>query len=88
MGPPLARDLSKVIRELHVEEGEYPIEDLRGAQEAFLASTVREVQPIVAIDGRELPETPGPRTREALDAFAGVLANELDPAPASSSTPS
>ena len=79
---------ARVARELHVEEGEYPIEDLRGAQEAFLASTVREVQPIVAIDGRELPETPGPRTREALDAFAGVLASELDPASASSSTPS
>jgi branched-chain amino acid aminotransferase len=77
---------ARVARELHVEEGEYEFEDLHAAHEAFLASTVREVQPIAAIDGRELPETPGPRTTEAREAFGGVLASELDPAPASTST--
>ena len=51
---------AKVARELHVEEGEYPFEDLHAAHEAFLASTVREVQPIAAIDGRELPRDPRP----------------------------
>lgn len=76
---------ARVARELHVEEGEYPIDDLHGAHEAFLASTVREVQPVAAIDGRKLPEAPGPRTREAIEAFDGVLASDLDPAPASSS---
>ena len=39
--------------------GEYLVEDLLGAHEAFLASTVREVQPVSAIDGRPLPEAPG-----------------------------
>ncbi|MBM3667415.1 MAG: hypothetical protein FJW90_08045 [Actinobacteria bacterium] len=72
---------AKIVRELHVEEGEYPIEDLRGAREAFLASTVREAQPVSALDGRALPEVPGPRTQEVIEAFAGVLASELDPAP-------
>ena len=38
------------------------------ASEAFLASTTREVQPIAAIDGRELA-WPGPRTDEARAAF-------------------
>lgn len=76
---------ARVVRELHVEEGEYPLEDLHAASEAFLASTVREVQPVAAIDGRELAGAPGPRTREAIEAFAGVLASELDPAPTSSS---
>lgn len=76
---------ARVARELHVEEGEYPLEDLHAAREAFLASTTREVQPVSAIDGRELPEAPGPRTREAIDAFAGVLDSELDPEPTSSS---
>ena len=42
----------------HVEEGAFPLEDLLGATEAFLASTVREVQAISAIDETELPAMP------------------------------
>ena len=76
---------ARIARELHTEEGEYPFQDLHAAHEAFLASTVREVQPVASIDGRELPETPGPRTLEAIGAFAGVLASELDPAPSQTS---
>jgi branched-chain amino acid aminotransferase len=68
---------AKVIRELHVEEGEYELDDLLNAREAFLASTTREVQAVSAIDGREL-EAPGPRTREAMDGFARRLDDELD----------
>jgi branched-chain amino acid aminotransferase len=68
---------ARIGRELHVEEGAWPVEDLRGAHEAFLASTTREVQAIVAIDGRELAEAPGPRTREAADAFGRVIGREL-----------
>ena len=45
----------RLVRELDVAEGEYPLDDLMGADEAFLASTVREVQPISAMDGTELP---------------------------------
>ena len=41
----------RIARELHVEEGAWPIEDLSAAREAFLASTTREVQAISAIDG-------------------------------------
>jgi branched-chain amino acid aminotransferase len=47
------------------------LDDLRGAEEAFIASTVRVVQPIAAIDELELPAAPGPvtlRVREAMDA--------------------
>jgi branched-subunit amino acid aminotransferase/4-amino-4-deoxychorismate lyase len=43
------------------------MEDLLGASEAFLASTLREVQPIGAIEDTEYEE--GPRTREAAAAF-------------------
>jgi branched-chain amino acid aminotransferase len=68
---------SKVINELHVEEGEFELDDLLGATEAFLASTTREVQAVSAIDGREL-EAPGPRTLEAADGFARRLDDELD----------
>jgi branched-chain amino acid aminotransferase len=68
---------SKVIRELHVEEGEFALDDLLSAHEAFLASTTREVQAVSAIDGREL-NAPGPRTREAAEGFARRLDDELD----------
>ena len=68
---------ARVVRELQVEEGAWPVQDLLDAREGFLASTTREVQPVSSIDGRELPECPGPRTREAIDAFAGVLGREL-----------
>lgn len=67
---------ARVVRELHIEEGTFTTADLEEAQEAFLASTTREVQPISSIDGREL-EAPGPRTREAIGAFSGVLEKEL-----------
>jgi branched-chain amino acid aminotransferase len=69
---------ARVARELHVEEGEWDVEDLLGAGEAFLASTTREVQAISAIDGRDLPHSPGPRTEEAIAAFGRVIEGELD----------
>ena len=68
---------ARVARELHVEEGEWNVDDLLGAGEAFLASTTREVQAISAIDGRELPRSPGPRTEEAIGAFERVIESEL-----------
>ena len=68
---------ARVARELHVEEGEWQLHDLLGAHEAFLASTTREVQAISAVDGRNLPEVPGPRTREAIEGFAAAVAREV-----------
>ncbi len=67
----------RLIRTLDVEEGAWPVADLRAAREAFLASTTREIQAVSAIDGTELPQAPGPRTREAQEAFAATLGQEL-----------
>ncbi len=67
---------AKIVRELEVAEGQYQLDDLLGAGEAFLASTTREVQPVAAVDDRAL-EAPGPRTGEAEEAFARVLAGAL-----------
>jgi branched-chain amino acid aminotransferase len=67
----------RLVKALHVEEGAWPVADLRAANEAFLASTTREIQAVSAIDGRPLPEAPGPRTREAQEAFAATLGREL-----------
>jgi branched-chain amino acid aminotransferase len=67
----------RLLKALHVEVGAWQLDDLRGAHEAFLASTTREIQAVAAIDGRALPEAPGPRTREAQQAFAATLEQEL-----------
>jgi branched-chain amino acid aminotransferase len=67
----------RLIQELEVEEGAYTLEELRGASEAFLASTVREVQAVSAVDETELEECPGQRTREADAAFSAILDREL-----------
>ena len=62
-----------------VEVAEVPasLEELLGCEEAFLASTTREVQAIASIDATELPAAPGPRTRECAEIFSGIVAEEL-----------
>jgi branched-chain amino acid aminotransferase len=67
----------RLVKALEVEEGAWPVADLRAAKEAFLASTTREIQAVAAIDGIRLPEAPGPRTREAQAAFKETLGREL-----------
>ncbi|MEX2106560.1 MAG: aminotransferase class IV [Solirubrobacterales bacterium] len=67
----------RLVKALHVEEGSWHVNDLRAASEAFLASTTREIQAVSAVDLTELPAAPGPRTREAQEAFAETLGREL-----------
>jgi branched-chain amino acid aminotransferase len=66
----------RLVAALDVAEGVYDTADLAAASEAFLASTTREVQPIAAIDGREL-DWPGPRTEEARAAFERAVDAEV-----------
>lgn len=47
--------------------------DLLGAAEAFLASTVREVQAVAAVERHKMT-APGPRTAEAAERFQAYLA--------------
>ena len=68
----------RIVEGLEVEEGEWPVEDLRSAPEAFLASTTREVQPVSEIDGRRLDLAPGPRTEEARAVFRRALEKEME----------
>ncbi len=60
-----------------IEEGAWTLEQVKGASEAFLASTTRELQAVASIDGVALPAAPGPRTREAHDAFVAARDAEL-----------
>jgi branched-chain amino acid aminotransferase len=83
--PPLASGcLAGVTRALAIEvcgieEAVLPVSALASASEAALLSTTRDVQPIRLVDGRELPACPGPLTAAAMDAFAALVARDLDP---------
>ena len=52
-------------------------DDLPRLEEAFLASTLREVHPVHAIDGAALPAAPGPRTIAVAEAVRALVAREL-----------
>jgi branched-chain amino acid aminotransferase len=79
--PPLEEHiLASITRDrltklLEVEERPCTQDDLFAASEAFLASTVREVQSIGAVEDVEYEE--GPRTREAARTFRAHVEGEL-----------
>jgi branched-chain amino acid aminotransferase len=56
-----------------------PVTALEDVDEAFLTSTVREVQPITAVDGRALARAPGAVTNTLARAFTDLVARDLDP---------
>ena len=54
-----------VIEECEAQERVCTLDDIAGADEAFIASTVRTALPIAAVDEIELPAAPGPVTIDA-----------------------
>ena len=82
--PPLSSGcLAGVTRELVLEvtdavEEDIPMAAFREADEVFLTSTGRDVQPVSRIDDRDVP-TGGPLTRAAAEAFAALVATTEDP---------
>lgn len=83
--PPISSGcLPGITRDLIVEwlgdvvERDVPVEALTDADEAFLASSTRDVQPIRAVDGRVLAAVPGPLTQRAAEIFA-KRSVDLDP---------
>lgn len=83
--PPLSSGcLAGVTRELVMElvpvvEDDLPLSALAAADEVFLTSSTREVQPVRAVDGAVLSAAPGPLTAAAASAFAALVARDLDP---------
>jgi len=55
-----------------VEEGAYPLAELLDAEEAFTSSSVRELMPLVEVDGRALAR--GPASDDLQAALRGVAA--------------
>ncbi|MFD1497663.1 aminotransferase class IV [Streptosporangium lutulentum] len=76
--------LAGVTRALTLEwcggtEEDVPLSALYEADEAFLTSTTRDIQPIRAVDQTVLPAAPGPITAKAMKIFAERGAADLDP---------
>lgn len=63
---------------IEVREEALPMQVLEVAEEAFLTSTTRDVQPIHAIDGRELL-APGLVTVRVQEAFAKAAGASINP---------
>jgi branched-chain amino acid aminotransferase len=66
----------RVLDVVAVRERPVTRAEIDAMEEAFLASTTREVLPVRAIDGHALP-APGPRTAEAARALRERIAAEL-----------
>jgi branched-chain amino acid aminotransferase len=88
--PPLSAGcLNGVTRQLLVEvardvgipiaQDDVPVARLRDADEAFVSSTTREVQPIATVDGVSLPTVSGPTTQRLAAGFAALVDRDLDP---------
>jgi branched-chain amino acid aminotransferase len=73
---------ARLLEECDVTQRPCTLDDLRAAEEAFIASTVREVMPIAAIDDIELPAAPGPVSEDAHARFRRRVEQELAAAPA------
>jgi branched-chain amino acid aminotransferase len=82
--PPLSSGcLAGVTRDLLLEitdatEEDIPMSDFRQADEVFVTSTGRDVQPVHRIDDRDLP-APGPLTKAAAKEFQALAATTDDP---------
>ena len=88
--PPLSSGcLAGVTRELTLEvcrahgipisEKSLPATALAGAEEAFLTSSMREVQAIASVDGTPLSKTVGPLTRRVAGLFREFVSSNADP---------
>jgi branched-chain amino acid aminotransferase len=64
---------------LGAEEADLPLSALHEADEIFLTSSLRDVQAVARIDGRQLPGAPGPVTAKAMAVFAERSADDPDP---------
>jgi branched-chain amino acid aminotransferase len=81
--PPLSdRILDSITRRIlfavtDVEERVTTLDDLRALDEAFLASSIREVHPVHAIDGVPIEGAPGPVTADVAERVREHIAGAL-----------
>jgi branched-chain amino acid aminotransferase len=67
----------RLLRLTEAREAIVAADELAGVREAFMASTLREVHPVHAIDGAALAAAPGPLTEAAAAAMRAHVEQEL-----------
>ncbi|MFK4688772.1 aminotransferase class IV [Streptomyces pristinaespiralis] len=83
--PPVSSGcLAGITRALTVEwtgakETDLPMDVLEHAEEIFLTSTLRDVQSVARVDGRDIVAAPGPVTTKAMRVFEERAAADPDP---------
>jgi branched-chain amino acid aminotransferase len=81
--PPLSEHIldsitrRRLLGVVDVSEQVIARDDLSRVREAFMASTLREVHPVRAIDAAELPAAPGALTQEAASRIRAHIEQEL-----------
>ena len=73
---------ARVIEETGAVEAVCTLDDVAAAEEAFIASSVREVMPIASVGEIALPAAPGPVTQRAGELLARRIERELGEMPA------
>lgn len=76
--------LAGITRELVIDlvsvvERDVGCNELAEASEAFLTSSIREIQAVAAVDEMALPSAPGPVTSRVATAFTALVAANADP---------
>jgi branched-chain amino acid aminotransferase len=66
-----------VLEECDAQEQPCTLDDVAAAEEAFIASTVRECMPIATVDDIAIPAAPGPVTVDAGERLARRIEREL-----------
>lgn len=64
---------------IEAQEADVPIDGLARADEVFLTSTTREVQPVASVDDVMFSAAPGPVTARLAAAFAALVEADADP---------
>jgi branched-chain amino acid aminotransferase len=80
--PGVTREITLRVCRAHgtpVSEEPLPASALAGADEAFLTSSMREVQAIASVDGEPLSQSVGPLTRRVAGLFREFVASHADP---------
>ena len=62
---------------VHLKERDLRTEDLYGADEVFITSTTREVQPVSEIEEHKIAQVDGPVTRLLAEAFFHHVAETI-----------
>jgi branched-chain amino acid aminotransferase len=64
---------------IHIHESPLYMEDLQNAEEVFITSTMRGVQPVSMVDGEAMPAAPGPETTRLSRLYQQLMQRNMDP---------